>query len=188
MALQFVGTAHPPADTHRKHPADFVAAELEAANPGRRWLERHTTPILVEHVGEPVGEVLTSYQGPSGSMRVLGTIYDDHAKRLVKDGEMLGLSLGTDLVHREGEEHDPMVRTVTELSICKEPRRRGCYISEVDGVRYNSASYAASNGASLAPLTRCYTPPHAPKRYRTLLNAPTRVSSDRSVSASATEQ
>ena len=57
---------------------------------------------------------------------------------------MLGLSLGTDVVHKVGEEERPILRTVEELSICEQPRRRGCWIIEADGVRYNTATMAAS--------------------------------------------
>jgi len=144
MSIEFIGTAHPPANDVRKHPADLSTAEIVSTNLGHRGTNHATTPILVEHGGPPVGEVLTSYRGPTGSLRVLGTIHDKEAQKLVKNGQMLGLSLGTDVVHREGEEDEPVVRTVHELSICAVPRRPGCYISEVDGQRYHTAIDAAS--------------------------------------------
>lgn len=142
--LEFVGTAHPPAKKKRDHPADLSEAEIAASNLGSRYGKGESTPILVEHEGEPVGKIISSYKAPSGSLRVLGTIHDERAKKLVRDGKMLGLSLGTDVVHRDGEEDNPVVRTVQELSICVEPRRRGCYISQVDGQTYRTATMAAS--------------------------------------------
>ena len=142
--LNFVGTAHPPAKKRREHPADLSDAEISASNLGSRFGLGQGTPILVEHEGDPVGKVISSYKAPTGSLRVLGAIHDERAKGLVRDGKMLGLSLGTDVVHRDGEEDNPVVRTVQELSICVEPRRRGCYISEVDGQVYRTATMAAS--------------------------------------------
>ena len=142
--LQFVGTAHPPAKKRRDHPADLSEAEITVSNLGSRYGKGESTPILVEHEGDPVGKIISSYKAPSGSLRVLGTIHDERAKKLVRDGKMLGLSLGTDVIHRDGEEDNPVVRSVQELSICVEPRRRGCYISQVDGQTYKTATMAAS--------------------------------------------
>lgn len=145
--FHFVGTAHPPASLERKHPADLNSAEIMSSNLGNRGRRGETTPILVEHEGEPVGEVLSSFHGPTGSLRVLGSLTDERAKKMVSDGTMLGLSLGTDVVHRPGEDDRPLTRSVQELSLCVEPLRKGCYISEANGQRVRTATLAASAGA-----------------------------------------
>lgn len=144
VPLYFKGTVHPPDPGHRSHPADFDHAEIITTNLGSRKGSGVTTPILIEHEGDPIGQVLSSYRSASNSLRVLGVVHDERAKLLVRGGKLLGLSLGTDIVHREGEEEAPLVRTVTELSFCEVPRRHGCYVTEVDGVRYHTASMAAS--------------------------------------------
>lgn len=158
MVLRFVGTAHPPDSGKRSHPADYDHAEIITTNLGHRGRHGGSTPILIEHEGDPVGYVLSSYRGIKNSLRVLGVIDDEHAEELVRSGKMLGLSLSTDVIHREGEEDKPLLRTVTELSICEEPRRPGCYISEVDGERYHTATMAASNSDGVCVYLYFYRP------------------------------
>lgn len=142
--MQFVGTAHPPPHESRHHPADFDAAEIASTNLGNQGLKGSTTPILVEHDGAPVGEVLASYRGSSGSLKVMGHIYDERAQELVKSGQMLGLSLGTETVHHDTPNSQPVMRKVTELSIVEKPLRPGCHISEANGHRVHTSVLAAS--------------------------------------------
>ena len=167
LPLYFKGTVHPPDTGKRSHPADFDHAEIITTNLGSRKGIGATTPILIEHEGESVGQVLNSYRSTTNSLRVLGVVHDEGAKQLIRSGRLLGLSLGTDIVHREGEEASPLVRTVTELSFCEVPRRPGCYVTEVDGVRYHTASLAASaSGRSGAKGAPPRTSSYKAERYR----------------------
>ena len=77
--------AHPPPrrDGKRGNVADLSAAEIATANMGRNG---RGTELLVEHdhSGGSVGSVLTSWEGPSGELRVHGIISDPSAQASVR--------------------------------------------------------------------------------------------------------
>ena len=130
MPTSFRGVAHPPPrrDGKRDHAADLSRAEISTTNLGRG----NGTQVLVEHDhGQRAGRVLSSWEGPDGSMRVSGIITDSAAEKLVKSGAMRGLSLGTSVTSDAAGAF--ALRTHDELSICEEPRRAGCWIDSVDG-------------------------------------------------------
>jgi len=146
MPTTFKGTAHPKPrrDGKRDHAADLSGAEISTTNLGRNG----GTQLLVEHDhGHQAGRVLSSWEGPDGSMRVSGIITDSSAEQLVKSGAMRGLSLGTSVTT------DAMgqfaLRTHDELSICEEPRRVGCYIDSVDGRQVRAVHAFSKKGARI---------------------------------------
>ena len=145
MVLNFRGVAHPPPrrDGKRDHAADLNAAEIATTNLGRGI----GTQVLVEHDhGHRVGTVHSSWEGPDGSLRVYGSVTDPGAERMVRTGKMRGLSLGTSVIQDENGER--MVAMQDELSICEDPRRRGCFIDEVDGKRVRTVRLASKKGAA----------------------------------------
>ena len=131
MPTTFKGVAHPPPrrDGKRDHSADLSRAEISTTQLGRNG----GLPMLVEHdhAGPRAGRVLSSWEGPDGSMRVSGIITDASAETLVKSGAMRGLSLGPSVTSDSMGSWN--MRTHDELSLCEEPRRGGCYIDTLDG-------------------------------------------------------
>ena len=89
--------------------------------------------MLVEHDhrGGQVGRVLSSWEGPDGSLRVSGTIEEPSAVNAVRNGSMRELSLGTS-VHSTGE-GQLLMRTHDELSLCQKAARPGCIITDING-------------------------------------------------------
>ena len=137
----FKGIAHPPPrrDGKRSNMADLNAAEISMSRAGARGLPGR--PVLVEHdpAGGQVGMVLTSWEGPSGELRVEGVVNDPVAAGLVQSGQMRELSLGTS-VHSE-ENGRVLMRTHDELSICAKAARPGCIITEIDGKQVGSSHH-----------------------------------------------
>ena len=133
--LRFKGVAHPSTSNPRQHIADVTAAEIDCERMGGSRINAWRAPVLVEHTGSPVGVVEHSWMGADGEMRVAGRVNDAEAARLVREGKMHGLSLGTSIVtHGDGSfrrEHE-------ELSVCERPARPGCYIDTIDGEEVRS--------------------------------------------------
>lgn len=129
MSTLVYGTAHPPAHECYGHPADLNNAEIESAELGSNGEGGMPCPLLVEHTGAPVGEVEHSWRGARGELRVAARIKQPGAIEAVRNGTMRGLSLGTN-VQDIGNGSN---RAVDELSICKTPARRNCYIDMIDG-------------------------------------------------------
>lgn len=143
--LIFKGIAHPPPKSVRDHPSDLSAGELNATARGTM----HGLPVHVEHdTNRPrVGDVLTSYEGASGELRVVGQITDPSIARQVRSGELRGLSLGTDCI--QSMNGDVLTRSQKELSVCEEGRRNGTWITNIDNklVHTVSAFSKTSSGA-----------------------------------------
>ena len=133
--LRIVGRIHPPASSDGlQEPDDLTAAEirmyskrgLNTATDGSRPL-----PILVEHEGGSVGSVLTSWQAADGSLKMAATISDPDAKRMVQNGQMRGLSIGSSLHHKGNSAEQKLLQTLDEVSVCANPRRPGCWIESI---------------------------------------------------------
>ena len=165
--LRFKGIAHPRPDAQRQNIADLDAREILASNLGSRGKNREPLPVLVEHSGEPVGRVLSSYKAPDGSLKVAGTINDPQVAERVRSGQMRGLSLRTQTMAKTGSikkpTDRPMVRAIEEVSICGVPRRPGCYISHIDDEQVLGATHLASRAkfgtlafAILDSLSMCF--------------------------------
>lgn len=141
MVATFKGIAHPPPrrDGKRSNIADLSRAEISTANMGRRG----GTQMLVEHdhAGGQVGRVLTSWEGPSGELRVQGVIDEPKAERAVRSGQLRELSLGTSVHSEDGGR--VLMRTHDELSLCERAARPGCIITDLDGRQVGSSHHFA---------------------------------------------
>lgn len=127
MPLEFRGTAHPPPGV-----SDPDIANLNAAEIGLTDLGANGTPLLFEHqAGRKIGHCLASWEAQDGSLRVAGIVDDPEIERSIRSGKNQGLSLGTDVV--QDVHGTALYKSQQELSVCDEPRRRGCYIDVVDG-------------------------------------------------------
>lgn len=127
MVLSFVGIAHPPAVSGRRgNIADLNSVEISTQRLGG-------LPLHLEHdtSAAPVGRVQASWQGRQGDLRVMAHVDDASVERQIRSGEMRGLSLGTEVVQKL--DGDVLRRAQSELSVCEEPKRSGCYITEVNG-------------------------------------------------------
>ena len=142
--MNFKGIAHPPPrrDGKRGNPADLNRAEISTANMGSRG----GIPMLVEHdhAGGQVGRVLSSWEGPDGSLRVQGQIDDSSAASAVHGGSMRELSLGTS-VHST-DDGRVLMRTHDELSICAKAARPGCIVTEINGKPVGSTHQFSRRG------------------------------------------
>ena len=149
MPLRFKGVAHPPPrrDGRRDNPADMSAGEIATANLGLSG----GTQLLYEHDhGQRVGHVTSSWEGPRGELRVSGVVTDPQTERDVRSGQTRGLSLGTSVI--TGEAGQRIHAQTDELSLCTEPRRGGCYVTELEGRSvHRAATFAKPRGK---PLTR----------------------------------
>ena len=69
--LTFRGVAHPPAKSQRDHPSDLSAGELAVAN-------TNGLPLHIEHdtTGPSIGNVLASWEGTRGELRVMAQVTD----------------------------------------------------------------------------------------------------------------
>jgi hypothetical protein len=163
MVATFVGTAHPPPGSKRNEPGELNAAEIATLDMGSVGRQRVQAPVLVEHNGPPVGRVLASWTGRKGEMRVLGRIDDAEAEVAVRNGEMRGLSLATEMHYMDSDREqrgDATVRKAYELSVCEMPKRARCFIDEIDGKRVPTACYASAKGATTpASASRPFSPP-----------------------------
>ena len=153
MSVEIRGVAHPPAplDGSRSGPADLSRAEIQTTNLAGR-------PLLHEHnPGHQVGTCLASWPGGDGSLRIAAKVHDPDAVQEVKNGNLRGLSLGTDMVlDTQGK---VLYRNQAELSVCGEGRRPGTWIDSIDGrtVRVQecfSTSKHAFEPLGTSPLTQ----------------------------------
>ena len=144
VGLSFKGIAHPPPrrDGKRNNIADLNRAEISTANMGSKG----GTQMLVEHDhgGGQVGRVLSSWEGPDGSLRVSGVLEDSGAANAVRTGSMRQLSLGTS-VHST-DDGRVLMRTHDELSICEQAARPGCMITDINGRQVASAQQFSRRG------------------------------------------
>lgn len=144
VGLSFKGIAHPPPrrDGKRNNIADLNRAEISTANMGAKG----GTQMLVEHDqgGGQVGRVLSSWEGPDGSLRVSGVLEDSGAASAVRTGSMRQLSLGTS-VHST-DDGRVLMRTHDELSICEKAARPGCMITDINGRQVASTQQFSRRG------------------------------------------
>ena len=141
--LVFKGIAHPPAKGTREHPADLSAGELDATARGKL----NGLPVHVEHdtAAPSVGNVLTSYEGTRGELRVVGQITDPAIAAQVRSGELRGLSLGTDCI--QSMDGNVLARSQKELSVCEEGRRSGTWITHLDNqLVHTVAAFSKKHG------------------------------------------
>ena len=138
MVLSFRGTAHPAPGVSDPDIANLEAAEIALTDLGRRG----GTQILYEHNSrDKIGRCDASWEGPNGELRVSGTITDARVEASIRNGRTQGLSLGTDVV--SDVNGNALYKSQQELSVCTEPRRRGCYIDVVDGKNVRKRSNAS---------------------------------------------
>ena len=154
MTLTFRGVAHGPGTLNRKHHADLSSGELAGiAQGGLNGL-----PLHIEHetASDAIGSVLTSYMGPRGELRVMGMVNDPKTAERVESGELRGLSLGTDCV--QDMDGNTLSRTQQELSLCKEGRRTGTWITHIGGKKVHDVacfSGSTEKGASFVCVRVC---------------------------------
>lgn len=150
----FKGTAHPPSNGTRHNSADLSNAEIRTTNMADK-------PILLEHdYGTKIGEVVTSYIGPRGDLRVVGQVTDPECERQMRNGTLRGLSIGTGLSTTAGGQN--LLRNPEELSVCVEGRRPGTWIDEIDGKRVRSVANFSKGAHCLPPCPR-HTKTHHPR-------------------------
>jgi hypothetical protein len=141
--LVFQGIAHPPPKAVRDHPSDLSVGELASTRAAG-------LPLHVEHdtVAPSVGNVLTSWEGPRGEMRVMAQVTDPSVAQQIRDGSMRGLSLGTDCL--QSMDGNVLTRSQKELSVCEEGRRSGTWITHVDNqIVHTVAAFSAKGALSL---------------------------------------
>lgn len=155
--MRISATVHPPSGRNqRKDPSDLNASEIVSTN-------LVGLPIMVEHQRPQVGEVLSQYTPTygreAGSLKVEGLLHDPETMNRVRSGELLGMSLGTEVLRQGG---DVLSRRQEEVSVCAQPARMGCWIDHVDGRR------VAEHHVASARSTTSGTPdPHpSVRRYR----------------------
>lgn len=129
--LHVIGTIHPPATSEKTEADDLTKAEMVV-----RENDLVGRPVLVEHDGAPVGEVLTSWiHHDTGSLKMAANINDPNVQAQVKSGQMRGLSIGSKLIHPVGTDASRRVSQILdEVSVCEKPRRHGCYVEQIDYV------------------------------------------------------
>lgn len=129
MVLEFRGTAHPPPGVAEPDIANLSAAEIGLTDLGKGG----GTPLLFEHnSSHKVGNVLASWEGRHGELRVAGVVTDPDTELSIRKGMNHGLSLGTDVISTT--DGNALFKQQMELSVCHEPRRGGCYLDTIDGV------------------------------------------------------
>lgn len=164
MSLRFEGVAHPPPNPRgRDDESDLNAAEIASTNMG--FTIDGGTDVLYEH--DPsvrVGTVHASWESPvDGALRVVGVVNEPSAAQAVRRGSLRGLSLGTGVT--SASDGTTFLRRQEELSLCEEPRRKGCWVTHVDGRpvhgmhRFScksSTSSLSAQSAFLALTTLCH--------------------------------
>ena len=137
--LVFKGIAHPPAKQRRDHPSDLSAGELAVTN-------TNGLPLHVEHdtTGPSIGNVLASWEGTRGELRVMAQVTDPSTARRVESGELRGLSLGTDCV--QSMDGQVLSRSQRELSLCEEGRRSGTWVTHIGDQQVHSVAAFSAKG------------------------------------------
>lgn len=133
--VRFVGTAHSAPGECKEHVANMSSAEIDSTNLGTAGRGRTNVPVLIEHSGNPVGLVEASWINARGEMRVAANVSNERAIRGLKDGTMRGLSLGMATLDGNG---GSTVRSVEELSLCRQPARPHCYVTHIEGKKVTS--------------------------------------------------
>ena len=157
-SLQFRGVAHPPPARggKRANIADLSAAEIHELErlENRNLGSGAGTDVLVEHDhAARVGRVTSSWEGLRGELRVSGTVTDPAAIAEIKRGNLRGLSLGTGVL--QSVDGRALKRDQDEISLCADPRRKGCWIDHIDNVCVRAVACASKRGgARRPPLTR----------------------------------
>ncbi len=149
--INFRGIAHPKPAKTRSNGADMSAAEIASVNLGRRG----GTALHMEHdMGDRVGTVTSSWEGRDGSLRVSGVVTEPSAVASVRSGATRGLSLGTSVITNEAGKR--LCAFTDELSLCEEPRRAGCYVTDIDGAPVRQlVTASAKSGARLLDKVVC---------------------------------
>ena len=155
--MHIIGQIHPPNPSGRRDDIDDMSsAEMAVTNMGYNTaVADHTTPVLVEHDGDAVGKVLTTWQSrKDGSLKMAARINDPETQRMVRSGEMRGLSIGCTLHQASGDSEgsERLMQTFDEVSVCKVPRRSGCFITAID--HHPVARTAKASAESEFPLSR----------------------------------
>lgn len=149
MVLQVRGVAHPPPGTNgRTDKADLSAAEIATTNIAGR-------PLLNEHNSKDrVGTCLASWEGADGSLRIAANVETPEAIAQVRNGQLRGLSLGTDMCL--DETGDVLFRGQTELSLCAEGRRDGTWVDTINGKTvHRHSTFSKQKSAPLHTPTTC---------------------------------
>ena len=108
-------------------------------------------PLLLEHDhAAKVGQVVSSWKGTRGELRVCGHIEDRDVASKVRSGQLRGLSLGTAMMQTDTGR--VLYRGQDELSICTEGRRPGTWIDEVDGKTVHTQFNASKGQRALFKL------------------------------------
>lgn len=165
--LIFKGIAHPPAKNARDHPSDLSVGELTVtARGGLNGL-----PIHIEHdtAAPSVGNVLTSYEGTRGELRVMGQITDRETAAKVRRGELRGLSLGTDCV--QTLDGDVLNRSQRELSVCEEGRRAGTWVTHVDDKLVHSVAAFSTKAKGACTALLPFSPSLLPSPFPSTLRS-----------------
>ena len=143
--LHVIGTIHPPATSEKKDADDLTKAEMVM-----REKDLVGRPVLVEHQGAPVGDILTTWINENtGSLKMAANIVHPDVQTKIKNGDLRGLSIGSTLIHPVGT--DPSARLthiLNEVSVCEQQRRDGCLIDHVDYqpvLEVRNASKSSSN-------------------------------------------
>jgi hypothetical protein len=138
-SLIFKGIAHPPPKAVRDHPSDLNAGELAVT-------QAAGLPLHVEHEtnGPAIGNVLASYPGTRGELRVIAKVDDPNIAEQIRNGSMRGLSLGTDCI--QSMDGHVLSRYQKELSVCEEGRRSGTWITEVDNKLVHTVAAFSAKG------------------------------------------
>lgn len=159
--LVFKGVAHGPGSMSRKHPADLSAGELVALEGSAL----NGIPIHVEHDTSqvPVGNVLASYEGSRGELRVIGQVTDENVAKQVLNGTMRGLSLGTDCV--QTMDGNVLSRSQRELSICEEGRRTGTWITDINNQTVHTVACFSKNATGARALYPSLLPSPATNKW-----------------------
>ena len=127
--LTFRGTAHGPAGSKS---ADHVrCADLNDIQ--IRTTRLTDLPLYVEHNtnAPPAGIVFGSWVNCEGALRVSGCVHNSEVAEKVRNGDLLGLSLGTATTFFKGRAK-PFLKEQEELSLVKTPAREHCYIDVID--------------------------------------------------------
>ena len=147
--LVFRGVAHPPAKSKREHHSDLSVGELAGIAKGNLG----GLPLHVEHdTSVPaVGNVLSSYEGKNGELRVMAQVEDPTVAQEIRNGSLRGLSLGTDCVM--DMDGSTLSRSQKELSVCEEGRRDGTWITHIGGQLVHQVACASNRFGTLATRT-----------------------------------
>lgn len=159
-SMHIVGTIHPtPPVVGRYEIDDLTRREIQTTRLGASATS-HAHPILEEHDGGPVGTVITSWRASDGRLKMAGVVENSDVASRVRSGELRGLSIGSQVHHKHGgnplDEGSRVLHSIHEVSLCKEPRRPGCYVEEINGVPVSISAHASGTQPSHVSFERSY--------------------------------